>query len=105
MEKHQKIISEENLLQNPCIIKSEKCKYLDTENLVTIYYDEFPDLFAIVDLKKNCLLDFDIATEVKYAEIFVYKGFETLKRQEIFSTSDMSTEYSKSRKFKELQVY
>ena len=57
----------ENLFQNPCIIKSEKCKYLDTENLVTIYYDEFTDIFAIIDLKKNCLLDFDIATEVKYA--------------------------------------
>jgi hypothetical protein len=25
-----------NLFENPCIIKSEKCKYLDTENLVTI---------------------------------------------------------------------
>jgi len=52
----------ENLFQNPCIIKSEKCKYLDTENLVTIYYDELTDLFEIVDLKKNCLLDFGIAT-------------------------------------------
>lgn len=30
----------ERLFQNPCTIKSEKCKYLDTENLVTIYYDE-----------------------------------------------------------------
>ena len=70
----------ENLFQNPCIIKSEKCKYLDTENLVTIYYDEFTDLFAIVDLKKNCLLDFGIATEVKYAEIFAYKSSETVKR-------------------------
>ena len=92
----------ENLFQNPCIIKSEKCKYLDTENLVTIYYDEFTDLFAIIDLKKNCLLDFGIATEVKYAEIFAYKSSETVKRQEICSTPDMSTEYSKS---KELQVY
>ena len=95
----------ENLFQNPCIIKSEKCKYLDTENLVTIYYDEFTDLFAIVDLKKNCLLDFGIATEVKYAEIFAYKSFETVKQQEICSTPDMSTEYSKSGKSKELQVY
>ena len=95
----------ENLFQNPCIIKSEKCKDLDTENLVTIYYDEFTDLFAIVDLKKNCLLDFGIATEVKYAEIFAYKSSETVKRQEICSTPDMSTEYSKSGKSKELQVY
>ena len=95
----------ENLFQNPCIIKSEKCKYLDTENLVTIYYDEFTDLFAIVDLKKNCLLDFGIATEVKYAEIFAYKSSETVKRQEICSIPDMSTEYSKSGKSKELQVY
>ena len=95
----------ENLFQNPCIIKSEECKYLDTENLVTIYYDEFTDLFAIVDSKKNCLLDFGIATEVKYAEIFVYKSSETAKREEICSTPDRSTEYSKSGKSKELQVY
>ena len=73
----------ENLFENPCVIKSEKCTYLDTDNLVTIYYDEFTDLFAIVDLKENCLLDFDIATEVKYAEIFAYKSSGTLKAREI----------------------
>ena len=95
----------ENLLKNPCVIKSEKCKYLDTENLVTIYYDEFTDLFAIVDLNKNCLLDFGIATEVKYAKIFAYKSFETVKLQEICSTLDMSTKYSQSKKSKELEVY
>jgi len=95
----------ENLFENPCIIKSEKCRYLDTDDLVTIYYDEFTDLFAIVDLKKNCLLDFGIATEVKYAEIFAYKSSDTLKRQEICLTADMSPEDSKSGKFKELQVY
>jgi hypothetical protein len=88
----------ENLFENPCIIKSEKCRYLDTDDLVTIYYDEFTDLFAIVDLKKNCLLDFGIATEVKYAEIFAYKSSETVKRQEICSTADMSLEDSKSKK-------
>jgi len=95
----------ENLFENTCIIKSEKCKYLDTDNFVTIYYDEFTDLFAIVDLKENCLLDFGIATEVKYAEIFAYKSSETVKRQEICSTADMSPEDSKSGKFKELEVY
>lgn len=73
--------------------------------MVTIYYDEFTDLFGIVDLKKNCLLDFGIATEVKYAEIFAYKSSETIKRQEICSIPDMSTEYSKSGKSKELEVY
>ena len=95
----------ENLFENPCIIKSSKCTYLNTDDLVTIYYDEFTDLFAIVDLKENCLLDFGIATEVKYAEIFAYKSFETVKRQEICSTADMSPEDSKSGKFKKLQVY
>ena len=58
-----------NLFENPCVIKSEKCKYLDTDNYVTIYYDELTDLFAIVDSKENRLLDFGIATEVKYAQI------------------------------------
>lgn len=48
----------ENLFQNQCIIKSEKCKHLDTDNLVTIYYAPLTDLFAIVDSKENCLLDF-----------------------------------------------
>ena len=85
----------ENLFQNPCIIKSEKCKYLDTENLVTIYYDQFTDLFAIVDLKKNCLLDFGIATEVKYAEIFAYKSSDSVERQEICLDLDLSTKKSK----------
>jgi len=70
------------------------------ENFATIYYDEFKNLFAIVDLKTNCLLDFGIATEVKYAEIFIYKSYDTVNRQEIcenlkqqkiFSTPDMST--------------
>ena len=73
--------------------------------MVTIYYDEFTDLFAIVDLKENCLLDFGIATEVKYAEIFAYKSSETVKRQEICSRVDTRPEYSKSGKSKELQVY
>ena len=78
---------------------------MDTDDLVTIYYDKFTDLFAIVNLKKNCLLAFGIATEVKYAEIFAYKSSDTLKRQEIYLTADMSPEDSKSGKFKELQVY
>lgn len=42
----------EKLFQNPCIIKSENCKYLDTDKSVTIYYDELTDLFAIIDSKK-----------------------------------------------------
>lgn len=94
-----------NLFQNPCIIKSEECKYLDTEDLVTIYYDEFTDLFAIVDLKKNYLLDFGIATEVTYAEIFTNKSYDTLKRQEICETPKLSSEYGKLEKSKELAVY
>ena len=36
------------LFENPCILKCEKCKYLDTDYLVTIYYDQLTDLFAIV---------------------------------------------------------
>ena len=55
----------ENLFQNPCIIKLEEYKDLNTENLIIIYYNKFTDLFAIVDLKKNSLLDFNIATEIK----------------------------------------
>ena len=79
---------------------------MDTENLVTIYYDKFTDLFAIVDLKtKNCLLDFGIATEIKYSEIFYYRSCQTVKREEICSRPYISIDYSKSRKSKELQIY
>ena len=43
-------------------------------DFVTIYYDELTNLFAILDKKSNYGLDFGIATEVKYAEIFAYKS-------------------------------
>ena len=93
-----------NLFENPSIIKSEKCRYLDTDDLVTIYYDEFTDLFAIVDLKENCLLDFGIATEVKYAEIFAYKSSGTLKAREICLSANeqLVKNFPES---KELEVY
>ena len=48
-----------------------------------IYYDELTDLFAIIDSKLNCFLDFGIATEVQYAEIFAYNSSVTIKRQQI----------------------
>ena len=51
------------------------------------------------------MLDFGIATEVNYGEIFTYKSYKTAKREEICETPDKSSEYSKSEKFKELQVY
>lgn len=88
-----------NLFENPCIIKSEECKYLDSENFVTIYYDQLKDLFAIVDSKENRLLDFGIATEVKYAEIFAYKSSGTLKASEICLLPNQQVE------FKEIEVY
>jgi len=101
-----------NLFENPCVIKSEKCKYLDTENFVTIYYDELTDLFAIVDSNENYLLDFGIATEVKYAEIFAYKSSGTVKLQEICLSPTQRLEDDflisqnlESGKSKELQVY
>jgi len=101
-----------NLFENPCIIKSEKCKYLYTDNFVTIYYDEFTDLFAIIDSKSNCLLDFGVATEVKYAEIFAYKSSGTVKLKEICLSENQRLEddslipqNSESVKSKELEVY
>jgi hypothetical protein len=57
---------------------------LDTDNFVTIYYNELTDLFAILDSNKNTVLDFGIATEIKYAEIFAYKSSGTVKLQEIW---------------------
>lgn len=72
-----------HLFENPCIIKYEECKYLDTSDFVTISYDQLTDLFAIVNSKSNCLLDFSIATEVRYAEIFASKSSGTLKASDI----------------------
>ena len=110
--KESKQYLRKNLFENPCIIKSEKCKYLDTDNFVTIYYDEFTDLFAIVDSNENRLLDFGIATEVKYAEIFAYKSSGTVKLQEICLSSNQRLEDDslisqnlESGKSKELEVY
>jgi len=101
-----------NLFENPCVIKSEKCKYLDTDNFVTIYYDELTDLFAILDSNKNTVLDFGVASEVKYVEIFAYKSFGTVKSQEICLSANQRLEddslipqNSESVKSKELQVY
>jgi len=101
-----------NLFENPCIIKSEKCKYLDTDNFVTIYYDEFTDLFAIVDSNENRLLDFGIATEIKYAEIFAYKSSGTVKSQEIclspnqrLEDDSLISQNLESGKSNELEVY
>ena len=101
-----------HLFENPCIIKSEECKYLDTSDFVTIYYDQLTDLFAIVDSKSNCLLDFGIVTELKYAEIFAYKSSKTLKASEIcLSPNQQVVEDSpvnpstKSPKSKKLEVY
>ena len=37
------------------------------------FYDELTDLFAILNSKENRLLNFGIAIEVKYVEIFAYK--------------------------------
>ena len=101
-----------SLFENPCIIKSEKCKYLNTNYFVTIYYDQFTDLFAIVDSKQNYLLDFGIATKIKYAEIFAYQSCGMLKASEICLllnqklTDNVPVNPSiKSPKSKELEVY
>jgi len=83
-----------------------------TDNFVTIYYDELTDLFAILDSNKNTVLDFGVASEVKYAEILAYKSFGTLKSEEICLSANQRLEddslipqNSESVKSKELEVY
>ena len=70
------------LFRNPCIIKLLDCKFGTGEGSepipVTIYFDQLTDLFAIVD-KKNVLVDFGVATELYFAEIFAYKEKGTAK--------------------------
>ena len=98
------------LFENPVVIKSEECKYFDTEKFVTIYYDELTDLFAIIDSNKNLVLDFGIAIEIKYTEIFAYKSFGTVKLQEICLSEnqrleDLIPQNLESVKSKEVEVY
>ena len=105
--KDSKTYLRENLFQNPCIIKSEGCKYSDIDNSVTIYYDEFTDLFAIVDSKKNSLVDLGIATKFKYAEIFAFKSSGVVKKEEICSKPRIIVDDStiQNQESKEIQVY
>ncbi len=62
------------LFENPFVIKARECRYRDRLGYVTIYYDILRDLFAIVDSKSNKLLQFSVATEIDYADIFRYKS-------------------------------
>lgn len=62
------------LFENPCVIKASECRYRDRAGYVIIYYDVLTDLFAVVDSKSNKLLEFSVATEVDYADIFRYKS-------------------------------
>ena len=70
---------------------------MDTDNLVTLYYDQYADLLAIYDSDNNRLLDLGIATEVKYAEFFAYKSSNTrpisdicfLPNQKLFTELDL----------------
>ena len=62
------------LFENPCVIKASECRYRNKSGNVIIYYDVLTDLFAVVDSKSNKLLEFSVATEVDYADIFRYKS-------------------------------
>jgi hypothetical protein len=62
------------LFENPCVIKTSECRYRDRSGFVTIYYDVLSDLFTIVDSQSNNLLEFSVATEIDYVEIFRYKS-------------------------------
>ena len=55
-------------------MKATQCRYRDNFGLVTIYYDQLTDLFAVVDSTSNRLLEFAIETEIDYADIFGYKS-------------------------------
>lgn len=99
----------ENLFQNPGIIKCEDCTYSEMRDRVTIYYDELKDIFAIVNSKTNNLLDFGIATELKYSEIFACKSLGTLTEKELCLSPNEKLEdnfpFSSRTESKELEVY
>ena len=62
------------LFENPFVIKARGCHYRDRSGYVIIYYDVLSDIFAIVDSQSNKLLEFSVATEIDYADIFRYKS-------------------------------
>ena len=106
-EKDSKAYLQENLFRNPCIIKLQDCKYSTIDSLVTIYYDEFTDLFAIVN-SNNYLIDLGIATKLNYAEIFAFKSSGVLKKEEFCSKAKISVEDSNiqgKKDSKQVQVY
>ncbi len=61
-------------LNSLSIVKATGYRYRDHREDVTIYYDLFSDLFAIVSSESNKLLGFSVATELDYADIFRYKS-------------------------------
>ena len=62
------------LFENPCVIKASNCRYRDRSEDVIIYYDVLTDIFGVVDSKSNKLLEFSVATEIDYVDVFRYKS-------------------------------
>ena len=62
------------LFENPTVIKALGCRYREKSGFVIIYYDFLSDLFAIVDSQSNKLLEFGVASEIDYVDIFRYKS-------------------------------
>jgi hypothetical protein len=62
------------LFENLCVIKVIGCRYRDRSGYVIIYYDVLSDLFAVVDSQSNKLLEFSVATELDYVDVFRYKS-------------------------------
>jgi hypothetical protein len=62
------------LFENPFVIKTKECRYRSRVGYVTIYYDFLSDLFGVVDLNSNRLLEFSVAIEIDYTDIFRYKS-------------------------------
>ena len=62
------------LFENSCAVKIKGYRYRDLNEFVIIYYDILNGLFGVVDTNSNKLIDFSIATEVDYTDIFRYKS-------------------------------
>ena len=56
------------------VVKNNNCLYRNHPQSVIIYYDILSDIFGIVDSRSNKLLEFSVATELDYTDIFRYKS-------------------------------
>lgn len=91
----------ELLFENPIVVKTTQCRYRHHKNMVTVYYSYlYANFFAIVDSKTNELLEFGIASDTDYADVFNYRSIFQGKTASEMESSGMECPSSGENPFK-----